>query len=122
MLNKMHFTIQRSTGLTPPIQPHFFSFSLYLPSFLYPILSIFLPHTHSFYPTGHSHPFSPLTLKKCTQVTSVCRPLILLILQVKNCNILAFLRIYGIRKSKQNTVVCWIRQLGVILINAKQYQ
>ena len=38
-----HFTIRGSTGLTPPIQLS----SLYLLFFLSPLLSIFLPHTHS---------------------------------------------------------------------------
>ena len=65
------------TGLTPPIQLS----SLYLLFFLSPLLSIplFFYLLTTYHPKGHSHPISPLTLKKCTQVTPVSRPLILLI-------------------------------------------
>ena len=54
-----------STGLTPPIQPHISS-------------SFYLLTTYTFHPKGHSQSISPMTLKKCTQVTPLSRPLILL--------------------------------------------
>ena len=78
-----HFTMQGSTGLTPPKTtfPHFFSLSLFFLSLLF-ISSVFYLLS-LFHPKGHSRPFSPLVSKKCTQVTPISRRFVLFMMSYR---------------------------------------